>query len=366
MTKTGAWHHPVAMLCPLQTRANKVRHREGIHRSKDERGHLLQASFQQTMIKYWVLYQLAAVTTSQIFFESVGQHMLPTRNCNEGRRTTHSSHDRPEHWQLVCGINGKMVCNGHSNPTESVLLQRAHEGPQYHTTLPNFKAVRMMNFSPTNHARQILGQHSSNDDWLKAKQQCESGMRQIDSWNLRNLPKLRQVTRLLQYWLARRFAQTAPTAFQSVHSCLSSSAHPPSTTFLSKLATEGQRHHLHRWSSPLQTDAHGHVPQKDPFWSSSSDALVHPHLMDFCGNPARVTQVIPNASADHGQSDDCLGNATTSHNVRVWAHTHSSATPDNENGLAHWQRLMILSRRTCQARLPRTLSSCGKSSWTEF
>ena len=37
MTKTGTWHHPVAMLYRLQTRDNKFCHREGIQRSEDGR-----------------------------------------------------------------------------------------------------------------------------------------------------------------------------------------------------------------------------------------------------------------------------------------------------------------------------------------
>ena len=157
-----------------------------------------------------------------------------------------------------------------------------------------------MSISPTNHARQNSCQHSSNDDWLKAKQQCETGMRRIDSRILRNLPKLRHVSRLLQFSLAWRLARTVTTTSQSVYSCLPFLAHPPSTTLLSELATEGQRHQLHRWSSPLQTDAHDHVPQEDPFWPSPSDAPAHRHLMDFRGNPARATQVFQGAVADHG------------------------------------------------------------------
>ena len=163
------------------------------------------------------------------------------------------------------------------------------------------------------------------------------------------------MSRLLQFWLTRRLARTAPTASQSVHSCVPSSAHPPSTTLLSELGSEGQRHQLHRWSSPPQTDAHDHVTQEDPFWFSLSDATVHPHLMDFRGNRARANQVFPDASADHEQSDDCLGNAATFHDVDVWAQIHSSGTPISENGLAYWQGLMVLSRTTCPARLPRTL-----------
>ena len=102
----------------------------------------------------------------------------------------------------------------------------------------------MMSFCPANHSRQNSGQHSSNNDRLKAKQQCESGMRRRGSGNLRNLPKLRPVSRLLLDSLARRLAQTAATASQRVHSCLPSSLRPPSTTPSLELATEGQRHQL--------------------------------------------------------------------------------------------------------------------------
>ena len=187
------------------------------------------------------------------------------------------------------GIAGETVCNGHGNPTESVLLPRSHKGRQCHNTLLEFSPVKRLSLNPTNHMQQKLGRHSSYDDWLKAKQQCESGMRRSGFANLRNQPKLRHVSRLLQYWLARRLAQTAPTASQTVQSCLPSSVHPPSKTILSELATEGQRHELNRWSSPLQTDAHDHVPHEDPFWFSPSDAPAHPHLMDFRGNPASAT-----------------------------------------------------------------------------
>ena len=224
----------------------------------------------------------------------------------------------------------------------------------------------MVSFSPTSHLRQNLGQDSSNDDRLKAKQPCESGLRRSGSGNLRNLPILRLVSRLLRYSQARRLAQTAPTASRSVHSCLPSSARLPSKTPLSELATEAQRNQLRRWSSPLQTDAHDHGLQEDPFWFFPSDAPAHPHSMDFRGNPARATQVFPDASADHEQGDDSPGNAATLHDVHVWAQTRSSGTPDSKNGLAFWHHLMALSQRTCQARLPRTPSSCGKFSRTEF
>ena len=130
----------------------------------------------------------------------------------------------------------------------------------------------------------------------------------------------------------RRLAQTAPTAFRLVHSCLPSSARLPKKTRLPELATEGQWRQLSWWSSPLQTDAHDHVLQEDTFWFPPSDAPAHPHSMDFPGNPARATQVFPDASADLGQSDDCPGNAATLHDVHVWAQTHSSGTPDSKIG----------------------------------
>ena len=39
-------------------------------------------------------------------------------------------------------------------------------------------------------------------------------------------------------------------------------------------------------------------------------------------------------------------------------------TPDSKIGLAYWQRLLVLSRTTCQAHLPRTPFSSGKTSLT--
>ena len=109
---------------------------------------------------------------------------------------------------------------------------------------PRTQGCKMVSPCPTNHSRQNSGQHSSNDDRLKAKQQCESGMRRSGSGNLRNLSKLRLVSRLPLYSMARWLAQPPPTAFRWVHSCLLSSSRLPSRTPLSELATEGQRHQL--------------------------------------------------------------------------------------------------------------------------
>ena len=97
-----------------------------------------------------------------------------------------------------------------------------------------------------------------------------------------------------------------------------------------------------------------------------SAALAHPRSMDFRENPASATQVFPDASADHKQSDDCLRNSATLQDVHGWAQRHSSGTPDSKIDLAFWQRLMVLSWRTCRAQLPRILSSCGKFSSSDF
>ena len=190
-------------------------------------------------------------------------------------------------------------------------------------------------------------------------------MRRSDPGNLRNVPKLRYESRLLHCLQAGRLAQTAPTISRRVHSCLPFSTHPPSKTLSSELANAGQQHQLHWFSNLSQTDAHGLPPQGDLSWSSPSVTPAHPRIMDSRGNPARATQVFSDAGVDHGQSDDCLGNAATLHDAHVWARKDSSGIPDIKNDLAQWQRLMVLSQRTCRAQLPHTPSSCGKLSRTE-
>ena len=261
--------------------------------------------------------------------------MRPTRNSNQGRRATHINHNWPEHRQIVCGITGEAVCNGLTYPTESVFLPCSHESPQCETTLLVSKTVQMVNLIPTNHAWQSSGYYCSEDDWLKTKQQCKSEMGRSDSGILWNLSKVRYESSLLQCWLARWLAETAPTASQQVHSCLPSSAHPSSKTFLSELAIEGQQHQLHRWLGPPQTDAHGHAPQ-GTLADLPPVAPAHPRSMDFRWNPARAYQVFRKAGTDHGQSDDCLGTAATFHDAHVWAGRHSSCKPDSKNGLAYW------------------------------
>ena len=239
--------------------------------------------------------------------------MRPARNRNKGRWTTHCSHHWPNHCYLVCSINCETVDNIHSNPRESALLPRPHEGPQWLATLLKLKATEMMNLCPPNNSWQNSGQHSSDDDRLEAKQQCESGMRRRGSGNLRNLPKLRLVSRWLLDSLARRLTQTAPTVSRWVHSCLSSSTHLPGRTPSSGLATEGRQHQLCHKSSPLPTDVRDPVLQEGPSESSPSAAPAHLQAMDSPGNPAHATHVFLDTGAGHEQSDDVPENAATFH-----------------------------------------------------
>ena len=160
-TKTGTWHQPVAMLCPLQARDNKFRHRQRIERSKDGRRHLLQASFQETQIEYWPALPSSDYWGDCTHFPNFRRKCRPTHATNrkeqQGTPNHHSSHNWPEHWQTVCGITGEAVCNGHNNPTEVVFLPRSHEGPQCHTTLLDFKTLQKVTLSPTSHAWQNSG-----------------------------------------------------------------------------------------------------------------------------------------------------------------------------------------------------------------
>ena len=156
-TKTGTWHHPVAMLCPLQSRHNKFRHGEQIQSSKNRREYLLQASLQESQIEDRVLNQLAIVPTSEKVAVIVSQHMRPSRNSNKGRRTTRGSHNWPKRWQAVRGIARETIWHGHGNPTKSVLLPRSYEGPQCHTTPLEFQTVQMVSLSLTNYAWQSSG-----------------------------------------------------------------------------------------------------------------------------------------------------------------------------------------------------------------
>ena len=134
----------------------------------------------------------------------------------------------------------------------------------------------------------------------------------------------------------------------------------PGRTPSSGLATEGRRHQLRQRSSPLQTDARDPVIQEDPSESSPSATPAHLQSMDSPGSPERATQVFPDASAGHGQSDDVPENAATFHGAHVRARTHSSGTTDSKSGLTCWQHLTVLSQRNCQAPLPRKPSSSGK------
>ena len=184
-------------------------------------------------------------------------------------------------------------------------------------------------------------------------------MKRRDSGIVRNLPKHRNDSRLLQCWLAQRLAQTAPTDSRRLHSWLPSSTHPPNNPLLWELETAGQN------GSPM------------------SDQLLckgMPTVMHHKGGPFLMFPLLRSSSS----SLNGFPWKYSTHNPGVsrrrlwswaewrlpWKCRNTSwcpivSTPDSQNGLAYWQRLMVLSRRTCQAQLPRTLFSCEKFSLTE-
>ena len=96
-------------------------------------------------------------------------------------------------------------------------------------------------------------------------------------------------SRILQYWLAKQSAQTAPTTSRQVHSCLLSSTHPPDKKILWELATVGQQHHPLQRSILPQMDARSHEPQEELSWSFHSVAPAHLCSTDISARPAPRT-----------------------------------------------------------------------------
>ena len=123
----------------------------------------------------------------------------------------------------------------------------------------------MTSLNPPNRTRQISGQHSSQGDRLKAKQQCESGMRRSDLGNFlqltKTLSRVQATSALTRPAVRTSCAHSSP----QVHSYRPSSWHPPSMTLLRVWATVVHRHQPHQQSSLPQRDAHSHEPQGDPY-----------------------------------------------------------------------------------------------------
>ena len=99
-------------------------------------------------------------------------------------------------------------------------------------------------------------------------------------------------------------------------------------------ANAGQQHQPYQRPDLLKMDAQSHVPQRYPSRFPSSVAPVHLRSTHYRENLARAPKVFRDAGADHGQSDDSLGNAATLHDAHVLAQRHFSGTPDSKNGLA--------------------------------
>ena len=152
-TKTGTWHHPVAMLHPFQT-CDKFRHREGIRR----RTKIFFAGIVSGDAN-WILGTQPACDCTHFPNTrlSVSQHMRLTRNSNKDHWTIHSSHNWPEHSQIVCGITERTVWNSPGNSMEDVLLRRSYEGPQCHSTLLDIQTVQTVSLIATKHAWQNSG-----------------------------------------------------------------------------------------------------------------------------------------------------------------------------------------------------------------
>ena len=89
--RLATWHHPVAMLCPLQTRDIYSVTEKG---TKDP-GHLLQALFQETQIKDWVVYQFVSVPNSQILARRCRQHSDPSETATRDAKPTTSAKTDP-------------------------------------------------------------------------------------------------------------------------------------------------------------------------------------------------------------------------------------------------------------------------------
>ena len=354
------------MFGPLQLRDDEFHHGKGIQRPKDGGRHLLQTALEETHVENRVFHQLARVTTSQVFLVSVCHHMRPARNRSKGRRTAKCRHNWPQHRYLKCSIDCEAVNNIYSHPTESAFLPSSNEGPHCLATLLELQAITMMSICPPNHSRQDSREHSCDHNWLKAKQQCDSGMRRRGSGNRRNLPKLRLVSRRLHLSRAQPLAQTAPRVSQWGHSCLPSWAHPLDRTPWSGLAIEGRSLQLHQRSSPLRRDVPDPAQLEAPSLCSPSAAPAHPLSVDLHENPARATQLSQGASAGREQGDDAPDNAATLHGAHGWARTRFSCTADSRNGSACLQHLSPPSRKTSQPLSPRTPFSFGTSSWTEL
>ena len=152
----------------------------------DERN-LLQASRQEFTVTNRVFNQLPIVSIAQITAINVSQHVRPTKSSKNWRRATHISHNWPKHWQFVRRTFRETTGHDHGYPTKSFLLARPHESSHNQPTLPEFQTVQPLDSSPLNSAWESSGQHSSQNDGLKAKQQCKSGIRRSDSWTFTEL-----------------------------------------------------------------------------------------------------------------------------------------------------------------------------------
>ena len=124
--------------------------------------------------------------------------------------------------------------------------------------------------------------------------------------------------------------------------------HPPSKLPLWELALVDQQYQPYQRSSLPQRCSQS-LTTKGHLSISPSVALAHPGSMDFYGNLTCASLKFLAADVDPGQRDHSVENAATRHDAHVLVQRHFFSTPDSDNGLAFRQRLMVLSRKTCQA-----------------
>ena len=113
--------------------------------------------------------QLAIIPTAQIVAVGVSQHWQLNRNNSKWCWATRGGHNWRRDRQTRCVIAGQTIWHSHSNTTDCVPNPRPHESKSSQTKLLKLQDVQTMSLSPSNITRQNLGQHSFQDDRLKAK-----------------------------------------------------------------------------------------------------------------------------------------------------------------------------------------------------
>ena len=210
----------------------------------------------------------------------------------------------------------------------------------------------MVSLNPPDRTRQFLKQPSSQDDQLKAKQQCETGSRRRDSGNIEKITKTSspiQATSALTRWAVRK---------NCVHSFSTSSKLPP--TFRASTKHEIFASIRNCGSTiPALSRIKSSAKGCSQSWTTRRPFFVFPFSRSsspsFNGLPWKSstrTLLSLIKDVDPGQRGGSLWNSATFHDAHAWGPKHLFGTPDSRNGLACWRRPLVLSLRTCQLSCP--------------